>query len=49
MISNQPKILKEAGAEVKCRMCGSEFKIRNRRQRRCPGCGAIELWFPLEG
>jgi len=49
MISNTPTIVREAGAEVKCKMCGCEFKIRNRRKRRCPDCGAIELWFPLEG
>jgi len=49
MISNQPKVIKEAGAEVKCRMCGCEFRIRNRRQRRCPDCGAIECWVSLEG
>lgn len=48
MISNRPKIIKEAGAEVKCKMCGCEFRIRNRRQRRCPKCGCIELWAPLE-
>ncbi len=47
MISNRPNIIKEAGAEVKCMMCGSEFRLRNRGQRRCPGCGAIDLWFPL--
>ena len=48
MISNQPKILKEANAEVKCRMCGCVFRIRNRLQRRCPYCSAIERWVPIE-
>mgnify|MGYP000940296289 FL=1 len=42
------EIVKEAGAKVKCQMCGFEFQIRNRRQRRCPNCGAIELWSSLE-
>lgn len=48
MISNHPRIVREAGAQVKCRMCGCEFRIRSRRQRRCPDCGAVEMWFTLK-
>ena len=40
---------REIGANVKCKICGCEFKIRNGGRRRCPGCGAIDLWAPLEG
>lgn len=44
-----PRKIHEIGANVTCKICGCEFRIRNRRQRRCPGCGANECWFSMEG
>jgi len=42
------KIVLEDNAEVKCKKCGSEFRISSLKQQNCPSCGCGGSWFPLE-